>query len=650
MRPLFPLLAVLVPIPPLAAGLELADPEPIVLKTPSNDFSAMTAGDGGRLAVNGDKEIWIWGPGPGKIEKVLTQASFGVEHLGFARDGSLAASEGPVLKSKKRLRFLLDTQALVWDLAKGKRPERIEGVNTAVLSPDGATLALYQGGIYADDSVRLRDVKTGRTKTVWEGPGRCKETGSGFQPYHCLGVTAVAFSPDGARLLITRRRDRDDRESGDSVVIVDAHSGETLRSYSDCDEHVSGEDGKWTGPGYAAFSRDGRFIAYGGNSGYVGPYCGVVVREADTGVLMWRSTQPARGLAFTPDGSTLLAIEASTKHDPGPLIGWDAASGRRAVVPEEPKVRRFAVAPDGSFLFVGPAQEAAEIRAYRLAGAPSAAALPAPEPKPVALESVDAPPAVKAFADPDALAVVIGVEKYRESGIPAVEYAASDAKAMHAYLTRAMGFDEKNVILLTNERATKSDLEKYLGPWLENRATSKSRVFVYFAGHGSPDPKTGDAYLMPYEGDPTYTKSSGYPLKSLYATLAALPTKNVTVALDSCFSGAGQRSVIAAGARPLVNVKVAAPEGAAVVLAAAAGDQISGSYPEGRHGLMTYFLLKGLRGAADEDKDGAVTTRELFAFVRPNVEREARKANREQTPLLQGLSAADAGPVWIRLR
>ncbi|MBI3554442.1 MAG: caspase family protein [Elusimicrobia bacterium] len=247
-------------------------------------------------------------------------------------------------------------------------------------------------------------------------------------------------------------------------------------------------------------------------------------------------------------------------------------------------------------------------------------------------ESVDVPPRTRTPRDPEAYAVVVGIEKYRD--IPAADFAARDAGVVYAYLTQAMGFDPKNVVLLQDGRATLTDLATYLGPWLKDRATAKSKVFVYFAGHGAPDPRTGQAYLIPYDGDPAYPDTKAFPLQKLYDALGQLPTDDVVVALDSCFSGAGGRSVLAKGTRPLVTADQGARLSSNVVLLAAAGkDQISADDPDARHGLLTYFMLKGLRGEA-AGPGGRVTTRELFTYLKPAVEREARKRHVEQTPVL----------------
>jgi len=262
------------------------------------------------------------------------------------------------------------------------------------------------------------------------------------------------------------------------------------------------------------------------------------------------------------------------------------------------------------------------------AGAASAAA-PAPAivpPASAAVRSdVDDLPAARASL-PKRHAVVIGVERYREN-LPKADFAAGDAKLAAEYFKRVLGVPEQNLALLVDERATKGDFEKYFERWLPNRVEAGDEVFVYFSGHGSPNPAKGDAYLVPYDGDPTYIDQTGYALDRLYAQLAKLPAKSVTVAMDSCFSGAGGRSVLAKGARPLVTVStVEALPARITVLSASAGDQISNSFQEKGHGLFTYFLLKGLKERGPDMKG-------VFEYLKPEVARTARRElNSDQDP------------------
>lgn len=202
-----------------------------------------------------------------------------------------------------------------------------------------------------------------------------------------------------------------------------------------------------------------------------------------------------------------------------------------------------------------------------------------------------------------------------------------------------MGYPEENVVMLLNDRASKSDFEKYFEKWLGNNVEKGSTVFVYYSGHGAPNTKTGDAYLVPYDGDPTFIAETGYSIARLYESLGKLKAKEITVVLDSCFSGAGGRSVLAKVAKPLVmTINMPTMRKNISVMTASSGDQISSAYEEQGHGLFTYFLLKGIK---DEDvvrQDGSIKMADLFGYIKPQVERIARKQfNNKQTPQLIGV-------------
>ena len=231
----------------------------------------------------------------------------------------------------------------------------------------------------------------------------------------------------------------------------------------------------------------------------------------------------------------------------------------------------------------------------------------------------------------NAYAIVIGIERYRD--IPSVDTAADDAIWMKRYLERVMGVPEENIVLLLNERATKTDMLKYFTGWLVNNVDEHSTVYIYYAGHGAPDVKTKKAYIVPYDGDPNYLSVTAYSLDSLYETIASLPARETVVFLDSCFSGRGDRSVVAEGTRP-IGLSIKNPviaSGRTVVISAAEGSQASSYYKESGHGLFTCFLLLGLKGEADADSGGWVEVGEIFSYLKPNVSKIARRINREQT-------------------
>lgn len=258
------------------------------------------------------------------------------------------------------------------------------------------------------------------------------------------------------------------------------------------------------------------------------------------------------------------------------------------------------------------------------------------------ISDVDELPSARSKPNKNAYAVVIGIEQYRQK-LPAADFAAHDAQIVAEYLLKVMGYPAENVVVLLNDRATRSDFDKHVGRWLSNNVEKDSTVFIYYSGHGAPNPNTGDAYLVPYDGDPSFIEDTGYSLQRLYEQLGRLPAKEIIVVLDSCFSGAGGRSVLAKGARPLVMSRQNAliiPHNV-TVMAAAAINQISSTYQEKSHGLFTYFMLKGIKDGNVVKQNGAIAVSDLFTFVKPQVERIARKQyNNTQTPQLIGHKTA----------
>ncbi len=265
-------------------------------------------------------------------------------------------------------------------------------------------------------------------------------------------------------------------------------------------------------------------------------------------------------------------------------------------------------------------------------------------PIPAIHSDVDAP-AYKLAENVDDFAVIVGIERY--ASLPAAEFAERDAEAVRAHLM-ALGFPARNIYFLSGQQATRAKIDQSLNTWLPNRVGNKSTVFFYYSGHGAPDPKTDQAYLVPVDGDAEDLGSTAYPIKQLYAKLGGLKVRHVIVALDSCFSGAGGRSVLARGTRPLVSkIDMGIVPDNVVALTASDKSEISGTMEDQGHGAFTYYLLKGLSGAA-QDASGHVTVRSLYDYLTPKVRDAARMHNRDQTPQLLPEKLGELGSTTLR--
>lgn len=168
-------------------------------------------------------------------------------------------------------------------------------------------------------------------------------------------------------------------------------------------------------------------------------------------------------------------------------------------------------------------------------------------------------------------------------------------------------------------------------------------MLFFYSGHGGPDASQGTPYLIPYDGDPAYLERTGIPLAHVMESLQQSRAKEAIAFVDSCFSGAGGRSVLPKGARPLVKVKTTSAQGQVSLLSAASGAEITGPTADAKGGLFSQMLIEGLgRARADANGDGQISLRELTEYVRPRVQRLAAQQNRTQNPTLTvGAGAGD---------
>lgn len=173
----------------------------------------------------------------------------------------------------------------------------------------------------------------------------------------------------------------------------------------------------------------------------------------------------------------------------------------------------------------------------------------------------------------------------------------------------------------------------------------KSDVYVFYSGHGLPSEDGKNLYLLPYGADKQYLARTALDQQTIVTAIQAAHPKSVTIFIDSCYSGQSRTGeILLASARP-ISLKQSAssfpPE--FTVFSASAPDQLSSSSPELKHGVFSYFLMKGMEGDADENHDGKITNTEMQNYLRDMVSRQALTLNRKQDPQLMG----DAGRVLV---
>lgn len=183
------------------------------------------------------------------------------------------------------------------------------------------------------------------------------------------------------------------------------------------------------------------------------------------------------------------------------------------------------------------------------------------------------------------------------------------------------------------------------------KAGKDDSVFIHYSGHGAPEVDATGAdrdglskYLIPRDADPESLFVTAFAMDDIETIFRRLQSERVVFTLDTCFSGAAGGRTFTRQATRAAHIgsefldRLARSKGR-VVISAAGPNELALELPELKHGLFTYFVLKGLRGAADTDKDNIVTVNELFTYVQRNVSERARQENGKQMPVMSGAVA-----------
>ena len=205
-------------------------------------------------------------------------------------------------------------------------------------------------------------------------------------------------------------------------------------------------------------------------------------------------------------------------------------------------------------------------------------------------------------------AVVIGVDAYPPP-FQSLKYAADDAKAV-AQVFQDAGV---NVTLMTPDsliQPTKANVIEQLQRHAQLEAVDL--LTVYLSGHGENVDGTG--YFLPMDvTDPLV--DNGLSLENLFAILNRANAKHRFVIVDAC-RVAPKEHFVAALSRY--------SEESNIIFTACDSNQWAPEVPRLKHGLFTYFLLKGLSGGYQDrgaaGADGTVTVLGLLDYVTRGIE------------------------------
>ncbi|MGE4443246.1 MAG: caspase family protein [Desulfomicrobium sp.] len=238
--------------------------------------------------------------------------------------------------------------------------------------------------------------------------------------------------------------------------------------------------------------------------------------------------------------------------------------------------------------------------------------------------------------------LAVGVDRFPDMPQYNLDFAARDAEELAAVFkaTREGQFRRVHAKLLSDaaaEKPTKVAILRALDSF--SQAKAEDTVILFLASHGVSDSR-GNYYFVPCD-------AKLRDLKTLLFSDGASPEQTTSLISWEDFFGAmrkaaGKRLLIVdtcqarkmEGTLDVYSLAKRSASASFALLVASRGDEFSQEYPKGGHGLFTYSLLQGLRGAADANKDRTVSLEELSVYTAKTVARLRDAAVGPQTPQL----------------
>ena len=244
---------------------------------------------------------------------------------------------------------------------------------------------------------------------------------------------------------------------------------------------------------------------------------------------------------------------------------------------------------------------------------------------------------------PSKWAFIIGVNHYQDPSIQSLNFSLADAKALAEALTdpEVGGFPPEHVLLMTDDGPnqnlpTYSNVTARLREFLTEPGAEDTLVFFY-SGHGAQTQR--ESYILPTDTQVDNLALTSVPLSYVMIQIGACRANKKILILDACHSGAAKvsgeymgdalASALASGGTGLVS------------LSSCTLDEQSYEYGEVGHGAFTYFLIDGMKGAADRDGDGEIVVSEANRYVHDKTYQWAKNHNVSQTPIFYGVQAGD---------
>ena len=205
-------------------------------------------------------------------------------------------------------------------------------------------------------------------------------------------------------------------------------------------------------------------------------------------------------------------------------------------------------------------------------------------------------------------AAIIGVASYNH--MPTLKYTDDDAYRMYAFLKSPEGgaLPDDQIRLLIDEDATRKKILQSMND-LFVQADENDVILLYMSGHGLK------GAFLPFDFDGYHNVLNYDDVQALLDQSAA---KQKICLADACYAGSltNERSLTSLNQslNKFYDLIDQSKAGTAFLMSSK-DEEVSLEDKGLRQGIFSHFLIKGLKGAADKDKDKVIRIGELFDYV-----------------------------------
>ncbi len=246
--------------------------------------------------------------------------------------------------------------------------------------------------------------------------------------------------------------------------------------------------------------------------------------------------------------------------------------------------------------------------------------------------------------------LLVGVNQYQQP-LNSLNFAVDDCQGLKEALEKATEEFEKVEILAHYDGADLHPTLQAVGKSLEqitSEAGNLDVILFYFAGHSEIEKETQQPFLCLADTQLNNLSNTGLAIETVLQKFRESSACKQLVLLDACHSGAitnalfrGEEEVEESRPDPVRGLSQVLSQEAShnngfCAILSGKNNQKSWEYSEIGHGVFTYFIIKGLNGAA-ADTYGVITGSKLHQFVHDKTSSwVAEKSNNQhqQNPML----------------